>query len=183
MAPPAGLTAEEGQAQARRHCQHGQPHARKAQADELPAGAAEVQVQAAVDARSTQHRWRADELPCSARPPRWPAEQSSRWGTGICDAAAQRQAQTTQDTQSSPSLSRLVKLPVKVKVKAHLRPALSMSPAATTVPSTLVAPTAALASAPDWMPAFSKTAGGGGERAAGGPGLLAHAVRRKRASP
>ena len=42
--------------------------------------------------------------------------------------------------------------------RTHFLPALSMSPAATTVPSTLVAPTAALARAPDWMPAFSNTA-------------------------
>jgi hypothetical protein len=54
----------------------------------------------------------------------------------------------------------------------HWRPALSISPAATTVPSTLVAPTAALARAPDWMPALAKTAAGrgaeGAERRVGG---------------
>ena len=46
-----------------------------------------------------------------------------------------------------------VRAPVKLSVSSCLRPALSIRVAAMTVPSTLMAPTAALASAPDVIPA------------------------------
>lgn len=49
--------------------------------------------------------------------------------------------------------SMLSPMPVKESVSSCLRPARSISEAATTVPTTLVTPTAALASAAEAMPA------------------------------
>ena len=64
----------------------------------------------------------------------------SRSSTAGCGAAATRPKRgSTQDNDTAQ----------QIPLPTHLRPALSISPAATTVPNTLVAPTAALASAPD----------------------------------